>query len=64
MPIVSGKVSYSKTIQVRQYEPRNVTVEIAFEVGNQENIEDLIEDASDICKVNCLHLLKQSERDE
>ena len=62
MPLIAGKVSYSRTIQVRQFEPRKVDVEIAFEVGDKEKLQDLIDDASDICKMAALDLVNQSER--
>lgn len=62
MPLIAGKVSYSRTIQVRQFEPRHVEVEIAFEVGDNEKLNDLIDDASDLCKMAALDLVNQSER--
>ncbi len=62
MPIVAGKVPYSRTIQVRQFEPRHVEVEIAFEVGEKEKLQDLIDDASDIAKLAALDLVNQRER--
>jgi hypothetical protein len=64
MPLTAGKVVYSRTIQVRQFEPRHVAVEIAFEVGEKEKLQDLIDDASDICKLAVLDLVNQSERRE
>ena len=62
MPLIAGKVTYSRTIQVRQFEPRHVSVEIAFEVGDKEKLGDLIEDAAAICKAAALDLVNQSER--
>lgn len=62
MPLVAGKVLYSRTVQVRQFEPRHVEVEIAFEVGEKEKLQDLIEEASEICKDAALDLVNQSER--
>ena len=62
MPITAGKVIYERTIQVRQFEPRHVSVEIAFEVGDKEKLQDLIDDASDIAKLAALDLVNQSER--
>jgi len=62
MPLIAGKVSYSRTIQVRQFEPRKVDVEIMFEVGDKEKLQDLIDDASDICKAAALDLVNQRER--
>lgn len=62
MPINAGKVIYSRTIQVRQFEPRHVEVEIAFEVGDKETLQDLIDEASDIAKAAALDLVNQSER--
>lgn len=62
MPLVAGKVSYSRTIQVRQFEPKHVDVEVAFEVGEKEKLQDLIDEASDICKAAALDLVNQRER--
>ena len=62
MPLIAGKVSYSRTVQVRQFEPKHVDIEIAFEIGDKENLQDLLDDASDICKAACLDLVNQRER--
>lgn len=62
MPLIAGKVSYSRTIQVRQFEPRHVDIEIAFEVGEKEKLQDLIDEASEICKAAALDLVNQRER--
>ena len=62
MPLIAGKVMYSRTVQVRQFEPRHVEVEIAFEVGAKEKLQDLIDEASDICKDAALDLVNQRER--
>lgn len=62
MPLNAGKVSYSRTIQVRQFEPRKVDVEISFVVVDKEKLQDLIDDASDICKAAALDLVNQRER--
>lgn len=62
MPLIAGKVMYSRTIQVRQFEPRHVEVEIAFEIGEKEKLQDLIGEASDIAKQAALDLVMQSER--
>lgn len=62
MPITAGKVSYSRTIQVRQFEPRNVNVEVAFEVGPKEKLQDLIDEAGEFAKAAVLDLVNQRER--
>lgn len=62
MPLIAGKVSYSRTIQVRQFEPRHVDVELSFEIGDGEKLQDLLDDASDICKAAALDLVNQRER--
>lgn len=62
MPLIAGKIIYSRTIQVRQFEPRHVSVEIAFEVGEKEKLQDLIEGASEVAKEAALDLVNQSER--
>ena len=62
MPLIGGRVSYSRTIQVRQFEPRKVDVEIAFEVSEKEKLQDLIDEASEICKDAVLDLVNQRER--
>lgn len=62
MPITAGRVVYSRTIQVRQFEPRHVDVEIAFEVGEKEKLQDLLDDASGIAKQAALDLVNQRER--
>ena len=50
MPITAGKVVYSRTIQVSQFEPRRAEVEISFEVGNKESLADLLEEAMEIAR--------------
>lgn len=62
MPLIAGKVIYSRTIQVRQFEPRHVEVEIAFEVGEKEKLHELIDDASQVAKDAVLDLVNQRER--
>ena len=62
MPITGGKVIYERTVQVRQFEPRHVHVEIAFEVGDKEVLSELLDEAKEICKQECLDLVNQRER--
>lgn len=62
MPIFSGKVTYSRTIQVRQFEPRHVEIEIGFEVGKNETFDELLLEAKDIAKEAALDLVNQRER--
>ena len=62
MPITAGRVVYSRTVQVRQFEPRHVDVEIAFEVNDKEKLQDLLDEASDIAKAAALDLVNQRER--
>jgi hypothetical protein len=61
MPLLAGKVTYSRTIQVRQFEPRHVSVEIEFQVGPKESFDDLMNEAKDIAKQDCLDLVNQRE---
>ena len=62
MPITGGKVIYERTIQVRQFEPRHLHVELAFEVGDKEVLSELLDEAKEICKQECLDLVNQRER--
>jgi hypothetical protein len=62
MPITAGKVVYSRTIQVRQFEPRHVEIEVAFEVQDKEKFQDLLDEATEIAKDAALDLVNQRER--
>lgn len=63
MPIVSGRVLYSKTIQVQQFEPKRAEVEISFTVGPQEDLGILLDEAKDIVKQETLDLVGTRKRD-
>lgn len=58
MPITGGKVVYSRTIQVAQFEPKRAEVEISFEVTDKENLQDLIEEAKAIAREEAIALVK------
>jgi hypothetical protein len=62
MPIVAGKVIYSRTIQVAQFEPRRVEVEISFEVHDGEILADLLDDAKNIAREEALDLVSIRDR--
>lgn len=62
MPITSGVVRYSKTIQESQFEPKKAEVEIAFTVGDGELLEELLDVAKDIARQEALDLVKQRDR--
>ena len=58
MPIVAGKVVYSRTIQVAQFEPRKAEIEIAFQVNDNEELDDLLHEAMDIARAEANKLVK------
>lgn len=58
MPLVGGKITYSRTIQVAQFEPRKAEVEISFEVGEGELLDDLIQEARAIAREEANALVK------
>ena len=62
MPIVAGKVIYSRTIQVAQFEPRRVEVEISFEVKDDESLADLLDDAKNIAREEAMDLVSIRDR--
>jgi hypothetical protein len=62
MPITSGKVVYSRTVQVAQFEPRKCEVEIAFEVHDGEVLADLLDEAKEIARQEALDLVKIKDR--
>ena len=47
MPINAGRVVYSRTIQVAQFEPKKVDVEVSFVVGDKETFNELLDEAMD-----------------
>lgn len=57
MPITSGRVMFSKTIQERQFEPKHAEVEISFTVGEGELLGELLDEAKDIVKQEALGLV-------
>ena len=61
MPITGGKVIYSRTIQVAQFEPKRAEVEISFEVGDKEVFGELIDEAMDIARDRATALVKQRD---
>jgi hypothetical protein len=62
MPITSGVVRYSKTIQESQFEPKKAEVEISFTVGEGEVLADILDEAKDIARQEALDLVKQRDR--
>lgn len=58
MPITAGKVTYSRTIQVAQFEPRKAEVEISFEVGDKEIFDELMDEAMIIARSEAMKLVK------
>ena len=50
MPIIAGKVLYSKTIQERQFEPLHASVELTVEVADGEVLGDLLQEAFDVAR--------------
>jgi hypothetical protein len=63
MPLTAGKVTYSKTIQERQFEPKHAAVEISFEVGDKEELAALLDEAKEIAKQECWDLIGTRKRD-
>lgn len=62
MPITSGRVMFSKTIQERQFEPKHAEVEIVFTVGEGETLDQLLDDAKVIVKQEALDLVGTRNR--
>jgi hypothetical protein len=62
MPITSGRVVYSRTVQVAQFEPRKVEVEIAFTVGPEEDLDELLDDAKGIAREEAMSLVTMKDR--
>ena len=62
MPLNAGKVTYSRTVQVAQFEPRQVEVEISFVVNDNEVLDELIQEAKVIARQEVLDLVKQRDR--
>lgn len=58
MPITGGKVTYSRTIQVAQFEPRKAEVEISFEVSSKEIFDELLDEAMTIAREESNKLVK------
>lgn len=58
MPITAGKVTYSRTIQVAQFEPKRAEVEISFEVEAGEVFDELLREAMEIAREEATALIK------
>lgn len=63
MPIELTKVTYSRTIQVAQFEPRKVEIEITFSVGKNETYDELLQEAKTIAREEVLDLIKKRDRE-
>ena len=59
MPINAGRVVCSRTIQVAQFEPKKVDVEVSFVVGDKETFNELLDEAMDIAREAAVGLVKQ-----
>lgn len=62
MPITAGKVTYSRTIQVAQFEPKRAEVEISFEVADKEIFGELLDKAMDIARQEATALVKMRDQ--
>lgn len=62
MPITGGKVVYSRTIQVAQFEPKRAEVEISFEVKDGEVFDQVLSEAMDIARQQTIFLVNQRDR--
>lgn len=58
MPITAGKVTYSRTIQVAQFEPRKAEVELSFEAIDDEIFDDVMHEAMEIARHEANKLVK------
>lgn len=63
MPIELTKVTYSRTIQVAQFEPRKVEIEISFSVNENEDYDTLLQETTTIARDECLALIKKRDRE-
>ena len=63
MPLDAVKVTYSRTVQVAQFEPRKVEIEISFTVGKGQVFDDLMQEAKDVARQECLDLIKKRDRE-
>jgi hypothetical protein len=61
MPITGAKVTYSRTVQVAQFEPRKVEIEISFTVNDKEDFEQLMDDAKTLARTEVNELVKQRD---
>jgi hypothetical protein len=62
MPITSGRVLFSRTIQVAQFEPKRAEVEISFEVKDGEVFDELLQEAKHIARVESIALVKMRDQ--
>lgn len=63
MPIVAGKVTFSKTIQAQQFEPKKAEVEVSFTCAEGENFQELLDEASLIARDHAFDLVGTRKRD-
>jgi hypothetical protein len=55
--VTSGSVSYSRTVQVNQFEPCKSDISLSFQVLEGEEIEDVIDEVLAIAKAKVLQSL-------
>ena len=55
--ITSGSVSYSRTVQVQQFEPAKGDIALNFQVLDGETIEDVLDEVGAIAKLKVMQLL-------
>ena len=63
MKITSGRVMYSRTVQVKQFEPKQIQAELVFTLEDNEKIDAAFEDAVAIAEEQVLAALKLRTRD-
>ena len=55
--ITSGSVSYSRTVQVQQFEPAKSDISLNFQVLDGEEIQDVVDEVLAIAKAKVLQSL-------
>ena len=55
--ITSGSVSYSRTVQVQQFEPSKGDIALNFQVLDGETIKDVLDEVGAIAKLKVMQLL-------
>lgn len=62
MKVTSGRVSFSRKVQPADFESKGATVELAFEVEDGDDVEDVLLELGPVARRHVLRLISGKKR--